>query len=231
MIRQTKGKIFLSDDRGHNEMDWFRSYNTFNFGKYQHEHKTPFGPLSVLNDDTLAGGKSLSMTLEEDFDVLLLPVVGAVSYKDSLGNINIAEAGECQISSLPKGTTIQIANPYKHELVNFLQIWIKRTTAIVDTNPQVQAFDIDNNKNRQVPIESTNTAVKFSIGKYTGREEAVYHIQKSGNALFTFVIEGAFEVQYRLLHARDGLALWETSAIEWEALSNDAIILAIEFPL
>jgi redox-sensitive bicupin YhaK (pirin superfamily) len=46
-----------------------------------------------------------------------------------------------------------------------------------------------------------------------------------------YVIEGAFEVQYRLLHARDGLALWEAERVEWEALSNDAILLVLEVPL
>jgi hypothetical protein len=45
MVQQNKGKIFLADERGHNEMDWFRSFNTFNFGQYQLDHKTPFGPL------------------------------------------------------------------------------------------------------------------------------------------------------------------------------------------
>ena len=48
--------------------------------------------------------------------------------------------------------------------------------------------------------------------------------------LFVFVIEGAFEVQYRLLHPRDRLVLWEADTIEWEALSNDAVILVIEMP-
>jgi len=44
-------------------------------------------------------------------------------------------------------------------------------------------------------------------------------------------LEGAFEVEGRLLHARDGLALWETEKVELEALSNDAIILVMEISL
>jgi len=38
-------------------------------------------------------------------------------------------------------------------------------------------------------------------------------------------------VEGRLLHARDGLTLWETEEAEMEALSNDAIVLLIELPL
>jgi hypothetical protein len=55
MIPQSKGKIYLAEERGLNETDWFRSYNTFNFGKYQHEFKKPFSSLYVLNEDTLGG--------------------------------------------------------------------------------------------------------------------------------------------------------------------------------
>jgi hypothetical protein len=39
------------------------------------------------------------------------------------------------------------------------------------------------------------------------------------------------EVQYRLLQAGDGLALWNLAEIEMEALSKEAIILVMEVPL
>jgi hypothetical protein len=69
------------------------------------------------------------------------------------------------------------------------------------------------------------------IGKFTGREEAVYRLSDPRNGLFAFVLQGAFELQYRLLHAGDGLGLWELPEAELEALSNDAIILMVEVPL
>lgn len=231
MVQQNKGKIFLADERGHNEMDWFRSYNTFNFGQYQTEHKTPFGPLYVLNDDTLAGGKHISMTMETDSLLLLIPIVGAVTYTDNLGNSTLIEAGECQVYAVPSGATFQIGNPYEQELVNFLQIWFHNTSIEQEHGPEVIPFDIVNYRNQLVPIPTKNTPHKLSIGKYAGREESIYKMNNALNGLFVFVIEGAFEVQYRLLHPRDGLALWEAETIELEALSNDAIILVMEVPL
>lgn len=232
MVPQHKAKIFLADERGHTELNGFRSYNTFNFGTYQREHKTPFGPLCVVNDDTLAGGKSIQLSVEEDMDVLLLPVVGAVTYNDNVGHSIIIEAGECQVFAAPKGTSYTIANPYEEELVNFVQVWIKRPAVATDDWPHVYPFDLNNNKDQELPIHTDAAAsIKYSIGKYTGRHESVYNLTDPGNGLFVFVIEGAFEVQYRLLHARDGLALWEVEEVEWEALSNDAILLVLEFPL
>ena len=66
------------------------------------------------------------------------------------------------------------------------------------------------------------------MGKYDGRREGVFKLTKDTHTVFAFVIEGAFEVQNRLLHARDGLGLWNLDEVEFEALSNEAIILLIE---
>jgi hypothetical protein len=66
------------------------------------------------------------------------------------------------------------------------------------------------------------------IGKFDGRKEGTHIVTDAGKGIFVFVIEGAFEVQNRLLQLRDGLALWNTASIEFEALSNDAILLLLE---
>ena len=238
MIPQSKGKIFLSEERGLNQLDWFRSYNTFNFGKYYNEYKTPFGALYVLNEDTLAGNRSFKMTVEEDSNIVLIPVVGAITYKDNSGNTGLLEAGQAQLLKVPKGGSFEITNPYESDLVKFLQLWIKAPA--ISTTPAAQSFsfDLSGKKNKLIEIFSPAVgALQHAsdlpvglIGKFTGREEATYQILNS-NGLFAFVIEGAFEVQYRLLNAGDGLALWGLQEVELEALSNDAIILLVEVPV
>jgi len=231
MVQQNKGKIFLAEERGHHETDWFRSFNTFNFGNYQQQHKVPFGPLYVLNDDTLAGGKHISMSVDNGSVIVLIPVVGTIAYTDSAGHANYISAGECLLYATPKGTTFQIGNPYDDELVNFLQIWLYATGVETANEPQIIPFDIVNASNQLVPIPVDHLHCKFGIGKYNGRAESVYQLSHPQNGLFAFVIQGAFEFQYRLLHPRDGLALWEVVEVEWEALSNDAILLVMEIPL
>ncbi|WP_409034090.1 hypothetical protein [Runella sp.] len=67
------------------------------------------------------------------------------------------------------------------------------------------------------------------MGKFGGREEGIYTVRNpERNGVFIFVIEGAFEVQNRLLHPRDGLSLTHVTEVEFEALSNDAILLVLE---
>ena len=236
MLDTSQGKIFLANQRGHIETDWFRSYTTFNFGNFQDLHKEPFGNLYVLNDDTLAAGREMSFIAEEDSFIILLPVVGAVAYKDNAEEPGIVKAGEIVSFSIASSQHIQFSNPFEEGLINYLHIWLKRRVE-PDMYSQTFVFDIDVNKNQLVPLFDVEKALqthqpnRYYLGKFMGREEIIHKLSTPGNGVFVFVLEGAFEVQYRLLEARDGLALWNVSEIEIEALSNDAIILLVELPV
>ncbi|MBL7733186.1 MAG: hypothetical protein JNM88_18610 [Chitinophagaceae bacterium] len=233
---QSNAKIFLSDDRGLNETAWFKSCNTFNFGAYQQEHKQPFGDMYILNDDILDGGRSLSMRAESFSWVLLLPVYGAVSFRDAKGNEGLLAAGQLELLQVDKDEVVTISNPFSDETVNFLQVWIKGEKPAGYSTPLLSDFDVNRFQNSLVKISpqyvgDTRLPFNLSIGKFSGRGETIFRPQRKELGTFVFVLEGAFEVEGRLLHPRDGLALWSIEAAEMEALSNDAVILAIEVPV
>lgn len=234
MITQTEGQIYLASQRGLSQLSIFRSFHTFNFGQYQDESRAPFGNLQVFNDDTLAGGKSLGMQVAQNTEVILLPVVGALEYRNSLGKTGILEAGQIQVFAAAKGMEYEITNPYDTELVNFIQIWLKNDEPVFEADMQENSIDLET-RNQLLPMfapyaeDLTIQQEAYAyIGKYEGREEAVYQLKNPDNGIFVFIIEGAFEVQNRLMEARDGLSLRNLEELEFEALSNDAIILIME---
>jgi redox-sensitive bicupin YhaK (pirin superfamily) len=239
MVPQSNGKIFLTEERGVAEQEWCRSYNTFNFGKYYNKHKTPFGPLAVFNEETLAGGKSMHITVNTAVNIILIPTVGDIEYIDSNGNTSVIQVGQAQLVNAGAGLLVTITNPYAGELVNFLQLWLYSPAPLIKQLIQLFAFDINPDKNRLVNIfhhiqqltSAQSTQFILSIGKFMGRQEALYRLNDPHNGLFIFVIEGAFEAQYRLLHSGDGLALWNIEDVEIEALSNNAVLLLLEVPL
>ena len=67
--------------------------------------------------------------------------------------------------------------------------------------------------------------------KLNGRQDDIYYRKNTANGVFVYAIQGALEVQYRLMHEGDGLALWDVDEVEFEALSNDAILLIVEVAL
>lgn len=221
-FQKTKAQIYLADQRGVSQVGYFRSFHTFNFGGYFDESRKPFGNLQVLNDDTLNAGYSLKMQLQENTDVIIIPIVGGLEYKNSLSN-GFLEAGQVQIFSATASMFFEIINPYETETINFIQIWLKKTDTEFDVKNQITSFNLQD-KNQLLPIFSINDQQGF-IGKYDGRKKDELIIERN---VFAFVIDGVFEVQDRLLHARDGLALSNFKAIDFEALTKEAVILVIK---
>ena len=232
-MQQTNGKIFLAQDRGCDASPSLLSMHLFNFGKFFNEHKTPFGNIDVINDDTLTGGGSMSLKIEESSYVILIPVIGVIRYKDSRGNDNLLAAGQWQLIKMVAGEKIEVQNPIQNALVNFLQVWVRGDERLLLSLPLLSTYDVNGKINELVKLspvqfEGEELPFKLSIGKFNGRADTTYVMNNREAGVFLFVIEGAFEADGRLLRPRDGLALWGTEKVEIEALSNDAIIVVIE---
>jgi len=229
MITQSKGKIFLADERGATENENFRILNTFKFDSYQQVHKEPFGNLYALNENTLGGGISLKWTVECAAIIILIPIVGAIVINNDKNEL--LDAGMAKLLCLPAGASYEVSNPYKEDLIKYVQLWIK-----APANPSIASclvcFDLNSYQLTTLfnDIHGDNR-YKCSIIKLNGRQEDVYYKKNSANGVFVFTIQGALEVQYRLMHEGDGLALWDVDEIEFEALSNEAILLVIEVAL
>jgi quercetin 2,3-dioxygenase len=225
MKDNSPGRIYLADQRAVQETDWFRIYATFNAG-----HREPFGALYALNDETLAGGHQLDTVVQEDSYLWLLPVVGAVTFSDSQGNDTIIAAGEMMFTYQRKGDVFTIGNPYSDplQLVNYMTILLKTGNAPVVKAPRLFTFDIASNNTLEKWHINGLPGLTFGMGKYDGRSEGTYALRNPEKGAYAIVIQGAFEVNGRLLHERDGVALWDTPELEFEALSNQAIIFLIE---
>jgi len=223
----TEARIFLSNERGLTESDWFRTYNMFNAGCYINPHKESFESLYMLNEETLAPGRRLTTEVQEDSYLLLVPVVGGVQCSGTGRNAMQAEAGELLVWPAEKGSVLRVHNPYE-DLVQFIQVAIKANNTPLQNQVQQYPFVLDKDQLSCIE-EGQERVLPFvaGLGKYKGRSEDVYRLAP-GRSLFVYVIQGAFEVQSRLLHAGDGLALWNCSEVEWEALSNEAILLLID---
>ncbi len=215
---QTEAIIYLAEQRACTQSNWQRSYHTFYPASDSKNGNAAWGNLKIVNDDTLKGRHTFNYSFDEDMQILLLPIVGGLSYQHGI-NAKFIEVGESQLVSLPKGEKLAITNTYELELINFICVGWNQCSAVENSH---YSFDLDAGKNKMITMPA------FSIGKFGGREEEVYQLKNPDKGIFAFVVEGAFELQNRLLQPRDGLALWNTTEIEFEALSEGAILLLIE---
>lgn len=82
-------------------------------------------------------------------------------------------------------------------------------------------------KNTLIPISNQLEYPNF-IGLYEGRREQEYSLYDQKNTLFGLVLNGAFEFQNMLLEERDAVIIKEIETLEFEALSENALLLFLE---
>lgn len=222
--------IYLAEQRGVIQQDViYRSWHTFNYGEYQDPHREAPGALRVFNEETLAGGKQMTYTCQAIGSVILLPMVGGILVQTK-GKVYELEAGGVLEFPLGKGEVYQVQNPYT-DLVSYLQIEVQVDGFGEGTREGYPYYTIDLEQyhNALQAFFAPQKTFQLSIGKFDGRADVVHDLTKPEKSCFVFVIDGVFEVQNRLLHARDGLYLTDDEAIEFEALANEAIIMMLEF--
>ena len=116
--------IRLAAERFHSQRDWLESWHTFSFAGHHDSNWMGFGPLLVIDDDTIAAGQGFGMHTHRDMEIITVMVEGQINHQDSMGNAEVLRAGEVQRMSA--GTGIVHSEMNKGESpCRLLQIWIE----------------------------------------------------------------------------------------------------------
>lgn len=144
-----------------------------------------------------------------------------------IGDIQLERAGELRLVEENQAAFVEsgwkVVNPYDVDSILFFEVHLPSFWG--GDGFQLLPADIQSHPNQLLWL-----ADGIHIGQYTGREEGVFQAKNTNSPLFVFIIAGVFEVQNRLLHTCDALMLWKTNEVEFEALSDNAILLLIELP-
>ncbi|MBA0882182.1 pirin family protein [Flavobacterium undicola] len=221
MIKQNPAQIYLATARGQWQTQGYNCWSTFNFGNYQEESKKAFGSLFLFNYRIVAPKQTVTIVTQKDSLHYILPLYGGIQYQVKL----IATEQIQQIVS-NKGTTFELSNPFD-ENVSFLQISFNTNAFGLEND--LAEFDFEK-KNKLISLFKNNTASTY-IAQFDGRKEAYYQLKNKENGIFVYIINGAFEFENRLLETGDALSLKEIEDVEWESLSENAMLLLIEIPL
>ncbi|WP_269234022.1 hypothetical protein [Flavobacterium flavigenum] len=229
MIKQISAQIYKSETRGVFKSAKYNCFATFNFDQYQDLSRTPFGSLQILNEEILAPQHCISRIIKANTNVIILPLFGGIECKNNLGNTEFLRVEQVKIIAAVDEMTLEIFNPYESENVSFLIIHFQKETESFRNYFQNSEIDLTI-RNKLIRLFHIQETACF-IGVYDGRKEGFYTLKNLKNGVFVFVVNGAFEVEDRLLEAKDGLSIKSTEVIEWEALSENAVLLLFEVAL
>lgn len=231
--------LHKANTRGHANHGWLDSHHTFSFANYYNPERMNFGVLRVLNDDVVAGGRGFGTHPHNNMEIISIPLSGDLEHKDSMGTSAVIKEGDIQVMSAGTGVYHSEYNKNENQEVRFLQIWVfpnkqnvtprydQITLEQVESNNQFYQVLSPNRDDQGVWI---NQDAWFNLGKFEKGKGDTYKINKKGNGVYTFVLDGEVTIEGQKLGKRDGFGLWNTDQFKLNA-DSDARVLLMEVPM
>ena len=233
--------LHKSDTRGYANHGWLESYHSFSFASYHNPNRMNFGMLRVLNDDIVQPTKGFGTHPHQNMEIISIPLSGALSHKDSMGNKRAIEVGEVQVMSAGTGLTHSEFNDSQTAESNFLQLWIIPEEMNVEPFYDQKSFSVEGRNNQLQTLVAPKDklegeALPISQQAYIYRSDLEaqkslnLNLKSNSNGVYIFVVDGEIEVADTSLSKRDAIGIYDTNSIEISAIA-DAQLIVIEVPM
>tara|TARA_B100000809_G_C15038020_1_gene494486 strand:- start:221 stop:928 length:708 start_codon:yes stop_codon:yes gene_type:complete len=230
--------IHKAESRGYADHGWLRSHHTFSFASYQNSERINFGMLRVLNDDVVQPEMGFGTHPHRNMEIISIPISGALSHTDSIGNKRSIEVGEVQVMSAGTGLKHSEFNDSKIDAVNFLQLWIIPEIENITPYYNQKIFEALERKNKfQVLVSPNDKQVVGSLPINQQGYISMIDLDKGfetaydlKNGAYFFLIEGEVLIEDENLKRRDAIGIIEKNKVNIKA-NKSSKLLVIDVPM
>ena len=194
-------------ERFHSQLDWLDSWHSFSFSSHYDPAWMGFGPLRVINDDTIAAGRGFGMHSHRDMEIITVMVQGELHHRDSMGHAEVLRAGEVQRMSAGTGVVHSEING-SDQACRLLQIWVEPSSAGIAPAYEQKPFPLQRgwtpllDPQRQEGALAIHRPVRLWRAKLQAAE--ALELPELSGAAWIQMINGALELPW-LLQRGDGL--------------------------
>jgi quercetin 2,3-dioxygenase len=216
------------DDHG-----WLKTKHHFSFAGYLDRERMHWGNLRVWNDDEIAAGEGFPPHPHADMEIITYVREGAITHKDSLGNVGRTEAGDVQVMSAGSGIRHSEYN-MEPGTTKIFQIWIIPDSRGGKPTWGAKPFPKGDRSGRFVPLASgvegdtdvlpirTNARVLGATLKAGETVEYPLGAERHG---YLVPSTGTVEVNGVRIEARDGAAIAREATIKVKAIEDAELVL------
>jgi quercetin 2,3-dioxygenase len=231
--------LHKANARGHANHGWLDSHHSFSFANYYDPERMHFGVLRVLNDDVVAAGMGFGPHPHDNMEIISIPLEGDLQHQDSIGTRAVIKRGDIQVMSAGTGVRHSEYNANADKPVKFLQIWVMPNQRNATPRYDQITLNESDRKNTLQQILSPNLDdagvwihqdAWFHLGNLDKGKSVAYNVKRSGNGVYTFVLNGDVTVNGIQLNKRDGLGVWNTDKLDIVA-DSDAEVLLMDVPM
>ena len=218
---------------GHANHGWLDSHHHFSFADYFDPKRVNWGSLRVWNDDAIAPGTGFPPPPHRDMEIITYVHQGAITHRDSMGNVGRTEAGDVQVMSAGTGVTHSEYNLEPTETKLF-QIWIIPDESGGVPSWGAKPFPKTDRSGRFVTLasgfEEDDDALPIRtrarvLGATVKAGETIRYALGEGRHAYLVPVTGAVEIEGTRIDARDGVAITDVSAVELTALEDSELVM------
>ncbi|MGI4792482.1 MAG: pirin family protein [Janthinobacterium lividum] len=212
---------------------WLRAKHHFSFADYHDADRVQWGALRVWNDDEIAAGSGFPAHPHRDMEIITYVRDGAISHKDSLGNVGRTEAGDVQVMSAGSGIRHAEYNA-EPDTTRIFQIWIVPTRTGGTPSWGARAFPRGERGGQFVTLASGSADEPDALpiradarvaGATLRAGETADYTAEAGRHIYLVPARGIIEVNGVRAGARDGVAIKGETGLSVTAIEDAEIVL------
>ncbi len=222
---------------GHADHGWLNARHHFSFANYYNPSRMGFGALRVINDDIIAAGRGFGTHPHDNMEIITYVRQGAITHKDSMGNVGRTGAGDVQVMSAGTGVAHSEHN-LESEDTRLYQIWIIPNQRAVKPRWEARQFPktpVTNALSVLVSGEAKHAnsgalAIHADATIYGGKLNAGTTVtQELSHGAYVLASVGELVVNGAVIKQGDGAEITGTQLLTITA-NTDAEILVIDVP-
>jgi len=224
--------IRRSNERGHADHGWLKSYHSFSFANYIDREYVGYKTLRVINEDFIAASQGFGTHPHRDMEIFTWVLKGRLAHKDSTGSESTIGPGDVQVMSAGTGVLHSEFNASATEEVHLMQMWIHPREKGIKPRYAERNFPVTERKNLLRLIlspeeESGSLLINQDAWIYTSLMDAginLAHEPRTGDGWIQ-VASGEITINGETLKAGDGASFKGEKRLDIEASKDSEILL------
>jgi quercetin 2,3-dioxygenase len=211
---------------------WLKANHHFSFASYYEPARMQWGNIRVWNDDEIGAQTGFPPHPHDNMEIITYVREGAITHRDSMGNLGRTEAGDVQVMSAGTGVTHSEYN-LEDGLCRLFQIWIwpreRGVKPSWDQRPFPKAdrsgqFTVLASGYGDQDALSINADARVLGATVAAGETLSYQLEPGRNA-YLVAAKGRIRVNGVHGETRDGFALAGGGELTIEALEDAELVM------
>jgi redox-sensitive bicupin YhaK (pirin superfamily) len=224
-----------SQERGHADHGWLKSFHSFSFAGYYDPEHMGFGNLRVINEDRIAPGTGFGNHGHRDMEIISYVLSGELAHRDTMGNVKGIPPGDVQRMSAGRGVMHSEFNHAKDRTTHFLQIWIEPNVMGIEPGYEQKRFAEEEKRGKLRLVASPDgdqgsvlihADARLYAGLLDGAEQATLTLDPT-RPVYVHLVRGELSVNGARLVAGDAAKLQRESQLTLSE-GKDAEVLVFD---